>query len=141
MKRTIAILAGIFLSLCAHAAEITDATAKQQAIRMEKLVARAKNGLNQLIESGERHRYRTVVRDSVQFALDAWPGSGNENRPLFPYFACRQAAVDLLQYGDAWVRNDRDKSWRDHAVKNFRADHKECQRAIAKPDMSLKEVR
>ena len=45
MKRTIAILAGILLSIGIQAGEITDATAKQQAIRMEKLVAKAKNNL------------------------------------------------------------------------------------------------
>lgn len=122
------------------AAEITDASAKQQAIRMEKMVVKARGNLNQLIESGERHRYRTVVRDPIQFALDAWPTSGNANRALFPYFSCQQAAIDLLQYGDAWVRNDRDKGWRDRAIKNFREDHKSCQQAIAKPDMTLKDI-
>lgn len=110
------------------------------AVRMEQTLAESRQALNLLIDGKARDQWHSHVRMSVQRTLTEWPAEHLDNRAIFPYFSCRQAAASLLQYGDAWARND-GKAWSSHVVKNFRSDYAACRAAIIKPDLSLKDIR
>lgn len=126
--RVLFVLAAL-VSCGVSAAEISDVAARDRAIRMEKIVTLARDGLSRMIKADDRDQYRYGIRDGVQSALDNWPKESNDTRALQPYWACKQAAVDLLQYGDAWARRDESKAWREHVMKNFRADLDDCRGA------------
>lgn len=130
----------LLLSVNAQAAELTDADAAKKAARMEQLVSKSQERLNSLIKLNGRSQYDTIVRAPLQAELDAWPKQHQDNRAIFPYYACQQAAASLIQYGDGWKHEDKTKAWRDHVIKTFRADQQACKDSIAKPDLSLKNV-
>lgn len=133
-------VAMLLLTGCVIAGELTDSEANQHAVRMEKSVTATQDSLNRLMASGDRNSYRAEVRDIVQAALDSWPDQNLSNRAIFPYFSCKQAAIDLLQYGDAWVRGEQSKTWREKVTKNFHSDHNACKVSLKKPDLSLKDI-
>lgn len=140
MKTVILTMAMLFAA-ATMAAELSDADAAKQAARMEQTISKSQERLNSLIKLNGRSQYDGIVRASLQAELDAWPKDHLDNRAIFPYYACRQAAVTLMQYGDAWKNNDQSKVWRDHVTKNFRTDQQDCRDSIAKPNMSLKNIR
>lgn len=124
----------------AGAAELTDAAAAEQAVRLEATISKSQERLNSLIKLNGRSQYENTVRNPLQAELDAWPKQHRDNRAAFPYYACQQAAAALIQYGDGWNAGDKRKEWRDRVVKNFRTDHQACKASLAKPDLSLKNV-
>lgn len=138
MLKRIAIAFAVLLPTAAFA-ELSDAEAKRIAISMDKTVTKARADLNDMIEAGARVNYATL-RAKVSAALHAWPAQNLGNRAAFPYFECKQAASDLLQYGDAWSRNEQNKGWRDRLANKFRESNAGCKRAIQRPDMSLKDI-
>ncbi|MDR2187008.1 MAG: hypothetical protein LBE62_03025 [Azonexus sp.] len=121
-------------------AEPTDADAKKQAMRMERTLAQAKDDFMAVIKSGNRDVYWPTIEDPVRLALKFWREDNLRYRALFPYSRCRHAATALLSYRGAWSRNDPDKSWLNDAAKTFQKEYKACQQAIAKPDLSLKNI-
>lgn len=120
-------------------ADLNDHDAKDIAFNTQSAILQAKANLNQLITKQDRSKYK-AVRQSVISALDKWPKDNLSNRAIFPYFNCAQMGRDLMSYGDAWVRDDKSKIWRDHILKRFHESEAGCSESILHPDLSLKEL-
>ena len=139
MSRIVVLIFGAVFSLSAFA-NLSDSEAKQIAVKTDKAVTKARAELNEMIASGLRVNY-SGLRARINEVLRQWPEMNLSNNASFPYFACPQAARDLLQYGDAWNRNDQDKNWRDRAIEKFKETDAACKGAIKRPDLSLKNIK
>ena len=140
MKAIVALVVGLAAGL-AHAADLTDAEAARQAHELHKQTEAARATLNRLIKAGARDQYAEKFKRPLLAALRQWPEQSLNNRAIFPYWACKSAAANVLTYGEGWLRNDPSKIWRDHVVGNVRKDSQECEKSLRNPDMSLKNIR
>lgn len=145
MNRMIVFLGAVALSTSALAempGDLSDTDAKAIAVRMESTVRNARDNLNSMIEAGDATHFYTKIWTPVMRDIRLWPNDHLKNRAVFPYFSCKQAAISLLQYGEAWESRERDsknwKSWRDHVVQGFRDDYAACKEAIREPNLALK---
>ena len=145
MRKRFIVYAAIFASCNVAAAPFTDADAKKLAMGMNTQLSESRDQLNKLIKAGNPAAYRAQVNEPLWSKLRAWPDKNLEGRAIFPYYACKEAALLLLQYGDAWAlpssNKSMDKAWREKKVGQFRESQEECSAAIKNPDMSLKDIR
>lgn len=133
------------LSACnAAAAPLSDADAKKLASGMADLLTEARERFNRMVKSGSPVGYETLVRAPLQSRLHAWPDRTLDGRSIFPYYACKEAAIFFIQYGDAWAlrssNKSLDKMWREKKGRQFRESQDACSAAIKNPDMSLKNI-
>ena len=144
LKQLIVLAVAIVAASNALSAPLTDADAKQLAKGMAAQLVEARSQLNKLIEAENPAAYAAQVRAPLNAKLRAWPDQNLEGRAIFPYFACKDAALALLQYGDAWARptnKSLDQTWRDRKIAQFRESQAACSGAIKNPDLSLKDIR
>lgn len=132
------------LSTPAYAVDkLGDAEAKNIAEKMLDTLVSARAEFDKSFnQTGNGEDYLIKVVKPLNKAISEWPKQHQDNRAIFPYFACHQAAIDLKQYTDEKVypKPGSDGTWLNHVAKNYRNDLAACKSSIQKPDLSLKNI-
>lgn len=123
----------------AYAAELTDAKAGEIAKNMLVTIERAKTHAEILKVSDTADFYKFVQKPLLSM-IKSWPEDHLDNRAIFPYSECRQAAVDLIQVGKTRVGIDRSANWKKYIAKRFNESYQGCRKSIKNPDLSSKDV-
>lgn len=114
--------------------KISDAEA---AMKARQAIRDIEDGYKQLGSAGnDAAKLNHLVQHLVKKA--AWPMNHLAYRALFPYHACPQALNDLASMARA--KADKSAHLLSYYTKRFSESRPGCQRAVRKPDMSLKNI-
>lgn len=139
MKKLIAVLLLVGLVGPTYATGLTDAKASDIAKHMLVAIDRAKKHTVTL-NDGDRTEFFQNVQNPLMSALKSWPVDHLDNRAIFPYSECRQAATDLIQVGKVRVGADGNATWGKYISKRFVESYQGCRTSIKNPDLSLKDI-
>ncbi|MBH2032411.1 MAG: hypothetical protein I8H73_06125 [Pseudomonadales bacterium] len=81
-----------------------------------------------------------IAADKAGVKLKEWPNDHLKYRALFPYYACRQLMVDVQSYAFSCATGGYKGEAASYNQRRSKEDGAECEAAILKPDLSLKEI-